>query len=143
MDLSVSRQQTTFQVKQRYFTLLQRIEQFDLAKEQVSGFGGRACGAKKRCMKSAPARSRTFLSAESQLAGDRVALIARENDVAIARAQLGFSLGLSPDVNISPTEKTFSVSPPPITYRESLERAEKGSPRSCRNDTECSRAGMR
>ncbi len=127
MDLSVSRQQTTFQVKQRYFTLLQRIEQFDLAKEQVS-VSEESLRREKTMYEIGSRTIADVLSAESQLAGDRVALIARENDVAIARAQLGFSLGLSPDVNISPTEKTFSVSPPPITYRESLERAEKGSP---------------
>ena len=36
MDLSVSRRQTVFEVKQRYFILLQRMEQLELAKEQVS-----------------------------------------------------------------------------------------------------------
>ncbi len=127
MDLSGSRQQTIFLVKQRYFTLLQRVEQLDLAKEQVS-VSEESLRREKTMYEIGSRTIADVLSAESQLAGDRVALIARENDVAIARSQLAFSLGLSPDVNVTPTETNFSVAPPPITYRESLDRAQKGHP---------------
>lgn len=127
MDLSVSRQQTTFQVKQRFFTLLQRIEQFDLAKEQVS-YSEEDLRREKTMYEIGSRTIADVLRAESQLASDRVALISRENDVAIARAQLAFSMGLGPDVDIFPTEKAFSVTPPPISYQESLERALTGSP---------------
>lgn len=127
MDLSGSRQQTIFLVKQRYFTLLQRVEQLDLAKEQVS-VSEESLRREKTMYEIGSRTIADVLGAESQLAGDRVALIARENDVAIARSQLAFSLGLSPDVNVTPTETNFSVAPPPITYRESLDRAQKGHP---------------
>ena len=127
MDLSGSRHQTVFQVKQRYFILLQRIEQLELAKEQVS-VSEESLRREKTMYEIGSRTIADVLSAESQLATDRVALIARENDVAIARSQLAFSLGLSPEVNITPTEKTFSIAPPPITYRESLERALEGHP---------------
>lgn len=127
MDLSGRRQQTIFLVKQRYFTLLQRGEQLDLAKEQVS-YSEEDLRREKTMYEIGSRTIADVLRAESLLASDRVALIARENDVAIARAQLAFSLGLSPDVNITPTEKTFAVVPPPITYGESLERALEGHP---------------
>ena len=127
MDFSETRQQTTFLVKQRYFTLLQRIEQLELAKEQVS-FSEEDLRREKTMYEIGSTTIAEVLSTESQLAGDRVALIARENDVATARAELAFSLGLSPDVDIFPTEKTFTVAPPPITYEKSLERALRGSP---------------
>ena len=125
--VKVSRQQTIFLVKQRYFTLLQRIEQFDLAKEQVS-YSEEDLRREKTMYEIGSRTIADVLRAESLLASDRVALIARENDVAIARSQLAFSLGLSPDVNIVPTEKTFPVAPLPVTYRESLERALEGHP---------------
>lgn len=127
MDLAGSRRETVFQVKQRYFTLLQRLEQLDVAKEQVS-VSEESLRREKTMYEIGSTTIAEVLSAESQLATDRVAIIARENDVAIARSQLAFSLGLSPDVNITPTETAFSVAPPPVTYRESLERALKGHP---------------
>lgn len=127
MDFKESRQQTIFLVKQRFFTLLQRIEQFDLAKEQVS-YSEEDLRREKTMYEIGSRTIADVLRAESLLASDRVALIARENDVAIARSQLAFSLGLSPDVNIVPTEKTFPVAPLPVTYRESLERALEGHP---------------
>ena len=127
MDFKESRQQTVFLVKQRYFTLLQRMEQLDLAKEQIS-VSEESLRREKTMYEIGSTTIAEVLSAESQLASNRVALIARENDVAIARSQLAFSLGLSPDVSIVPTEKTFPVAPPPITYRESLERAMEGHP---------------
>ena len=127
MDFSETRQQTKFFVKQRYFILLQRIEQLELAKEQVS-FSEEDLRREKTMYEIGSTTIAEVLSTESQLAGDRVALIARENDVATARAELAFSLGLSPDVDIFPTEKTFTVAPPPITYEKSLERALGGSP---------------
>jgi outer membrane protein len=127
MDLSGTRQQTILQVKGRYFTLLQRNEQLELAKEQVS-VSEESLRRENTLYEIGSSAISDVFSAESQLAGDRVALIGRENDVAIARAELAFSLGLSPDVNIYPTEKTFSITPPPITYQESVERALKGNP---------------
>lgn len=127
MDLSGNRHQTVFQVKQRYFILLQRMEQLELAKEQVS-VSEESLRRENTMYEIGSTTIAQVLSAESQLARDRVTIIARENDVAIARSQLAFSLGLSPDVNITPTEKTFSVAPLPVTYRESLERALNGHP---------------
>ncbi len=127
MDLSGSRHQTVFQVKQRYFILLQRMEQLELAKEQVS-VSKESLRREKTMYEIGSTTIAEVLSAESELARNRVTIIARENDVAIARSELAFSLGLSPDVNVTPTEKTFSVAPPPITYQESLERALKGNP---------------
>lgn len=127
MDFKESRQQTIFLVKQRYFILLQRMEQLDLAKEQVS-VSEESLRREKTMYEIGSRTIADVLSAESQLASVRVALIARENDVAIARAQLAFSLGLSSDVAILPTETAFSVTPAPISYRESLERALIGNP---------------
>ncbi|MDE2888362.1 MAG: TolC family protein [Gemmatimonadota bacterium] len=127
MDFKESRQQTIFLVKQRYFILLQRTEQLDLAKEQVS-VSEESLRREKTMYEIGSRTIADVLSAESQLASVRVALIARENDVAIARAQLAFSLGLSPDVAILPTETAFSVTPAPVSYQESLERALIGNP---------------
>ena len=127
LDLSVTRRQTTFLVKQRYFILLQRIEQLELAKEQVS-YSEEDLRRENTMYEIGSSTIAEVLSTESQLAGDRVTLIARENEVATARAELAFSLGLSPDVVIFPTEKTFSVSPPPVAYQETMNRALAGSP---------------
>ncbi len=127
MDLSGSRHQTVFVVKQRYFILLQGMEQLELAKEQVS-VSKEILRRNNTLYEIGSSTISDVFGAESQLARFRVELIARENDVATARSLLAFSLGLSPDVNIYPTEKTFSILPPPITYQESLRRALKGNP---------------
>ena len=90
MDFKESRRQTIFLVKQRYFTLLQSMEQLDLAKEQIS-VSEESLRREKTMYEIGSTTIAEVLSAESQLAGHRVALIARENDVAIARSQLAFS----------------------------------------------------
>ena len=127
MDLSGSRRQMVFEVKQRYFILLQRVEQLELAKEQVS-VSEESLRRNKTLYEIGTSTISDVFGAESQLARFRVELIARENDVATARSLLAFSLGLSPDVNIYPTEKTLTVAPPAITYEESLDRALGGNP---------------
>ena len=127
MDLSGVRQQTILQVKQRYFTLLQRIEQLDLAKEKVS-VSEESLRRSNTLYEIGSTAISDVLSTQSQLEQDRVDLITRENDVDIARSQLAFSLGLSPDVNIYPTETAFPVAAPPITYEESQRRALEGNP---------------
>jgi outer membrane protein len=103
------------------------MEQLELAKEQVS-VSEETLRRENTLYEIGSSTISFVFGAESQLARFRVELIARENDVATARSLLAFSLGLSPDVNIYPTEKTFSVLPPPITYQESLRRALKGNP---------------
>ena len=127
MDLANSRQQIIFQVKQRYFQLLQAMKLLELQQEQVQ-VTEQTLKRAETLYEIGSAPLSNMLSARSNLENVRATLILRENNVEIARSNLGFTLGMEMDVRIVPSEETFEVAPLPFTYEEARGRALEGHP---------------
>ena len=122
MSLSASRNGIVFQVKQRYFQLLQAMRLLEVQQEQVK-VSEETLRRNATLYEIGSAPISDELTARSSLESARVRLIERENNVAITGSDLGFTLGLSPDVRILPTEVAYQVKPLPITYEQAMERA--------------------
>ncbi|MDA0746018.1 MAG: TolC family protein [bacterium] len=126
-DLNNTQKSIVFQVKQRYFQLLQQTRLLDVQREQVS-VSEESFRRNETLYEIGSSAISEMYSAKSQLERDRATLITRENDVAIARSNLGFVMGLDADVQITPAETEFEVTPLPLAYEDALDRALQNHP---------------
>jgi outer membrane protein len=122
MSLAASRNSIVFQVKQRYFQLLQAIKLLEVQQEQVR-VSEETLRRNATLYEIGSAPISDELTARSSLESVRVTLITRENNVAITGSNLGFTLGLPPDIRILPVEVEYQVKQLPITFEKALERA--------------------
>lgn len=122
LTMTASRNDVVFQVKQRYFQLLQAMKLLEVQQEQVR-VSEETLRRNATLYEIGSAPISDELAARSNLESERAALITRENNVEIARSNLGFTLGLDTDVRIVPTEVDHQVRPLPITYEQALARA--------------------
>ncbi len=122
MNLSRSRQQVVFQTKEAYFGLLKAIKLLEVQQEQIQ-VSEETHRRSETLYEIGSAHIAQVYSAKSQLQRDRSNLISRENDVEVARSNLGFRLGLGTDVRVVLADEQFEVEPPKVTYEEALNRA--------------------
>ena len=92
MNLSRSRQQVVFQTKEAYFGLLKAIKLLEVQQEQIQ-VSEETHRRSETLYEIGSAHIAQVYSAKSQLQRDRSNLISRENDVEVARSNLGFPPG--------------------------------------------------
>lgn len=119
MNLKSTHQQIIFQAKQAYFNLLAALELYDVQQEQVRVSEEDLRRAETLFeIRSVPLSD--VLSTRANLESARATLIERENSVETARFNLGFTLGLDPDIRVIPRKEEFEVEKPAISYKEAL-----------------------
>ena len=113
------RQDVMFQTKQRYFQLLQAIKLLEVQQERVR-VSEESLRRAETLYEIGSAAILQVANAMTTLANTRVTLIQRENNVALARLNLAFTMGLGTDVDIIPAEEEFEILPLKYTYEDAL-----------------------
>ncbi len=127
MDQVVSRQSVVFGVKQAYFSLLQAMKLLEVQQEQVR-VSEESLKRNETLYEIGSTAISELYSARANLASQQASLISRENNVAIARINLSFAMGLGMDVMVVPAEEEFEVKAPRLTYEAALGAALEGHP---------------
>lgn len=119
--------QTAFQARQSYLNLLKSIELLEVQQEQIR-VSEESFRRSETLYEIGSAPLSDMLGARASLEQARVVLINRRNSVAVVTANLAFTLGLSPDVEIVPEEAPLDLTPAPLTYKQALSRAKESNP---------------
>ncbi|MFT5365724.1 MAG: outer membrane protein [Candidatus Latescibacterota bacterium] len=117
-----NRYDVIFFVKQDYFQLLQTMKLLEVQQERV-GVSEESLRRAETLYEIGSAAILQVAEAKALLANTKATLIQRENDVLIARSNLGFTMGLGTDVDVIPSEEDFALEQPPYTYDEALKIA--------------------
>lgn len=104
--LENTKQNVMFQVKQGYFELLKSMSLLEVQQEQLRVSEENLRRSETLNEIGSSPISEVF-GARAQLERDRVLLITRENNVELARLDLGFTIGFGTNVRIIPTEDEF------------------------------------
>ncbi len=122
LDEEVTEQQVVFQTRQAYLSLLQAERLRQVQEEQIRAVEEDLRRAQTRYeLRAVPISD--VLTARASLESARASLIDRENQAAIARANLAFVAGLPPDAHIVPADTSFAVEPLGLTLEEAVRRA--------------------
>jgi len=111
-----------FSVKQNYFQVLQAMKLLEVQQERV-GVSEESLRRAETLYEIGSAAILQVAEAKATLANTKATLIQRENDVLIARSNLGYALGLGTDVDVIPSEEEFALEQPDYTYDEALKMA--------------------
>jgi len=124
-DLDASEDQVAFEARREYYSLLQRMSLLEVQQEQVRVSEESLRRAETLNEIGSSPISQVF-SARAVLEGNKAQLILRENDVEIARSNLSFTLGMTADVRIVPTEMEIKIEPVALTFEKAYEVASQG-----------------
>ncbi len=116
-DLAASEDLVIFEVKRDYYTLLKSMSLLEVQREQVRVSEESLRRAETLNEIGSSPISEVF-SAKADLEGHKATLILRENDVEISRSNLSFTLGLSADVSVIPSEVEIRIDPVPLTFEK-------------------------
>ena len=119
MDQIVGRQGVVFIVKQAYFSLLKAMKLLEVQQEQVR-VAEESLKRNETLYEIGSTAISELYSARANLASQQASLISRENNVAIARTNLSFAMGLGMDVTVVPAEEEFEVKVPRLTYEAAV-----------------------
>ena len=122
LDLTAREHTAVFLAKRDYYSLLQTMSLLEVQREQVHVSEESLRRAETLNEIGSSPISQVF-SAKAVLESERATLILRENAVEIARSQLSFTLGMTPDTRIIPIEVEISVDPVPLSYTKAYEIA--------------------
>ncbi len=122
MEFETTRQQVTFQARQAYFNLLQALRLQQVQEEQILALEEDLRRAETLYeLKSVPLSD--VLTSRASLESARAAQIDRDNQVATARANVAFIIGLEPRAHVVPADTAFAVQPLPVTLDQAVSRA--------------------
>lgn len=122
LDLQASKDQVVFEAKRDYFALLQSMSLLEVQREQVRVSEENLRRAETLNEIGSSPISDVF-SAKADLESHKATLILRENAVEINRSNLSFTLGMTADVRIVPTEVEIKIDPVPLTFEKAYEIA--------------------
>jgi outer membrane protein len=126
LDLDASEDQVAFEAKREYYRLLQSMSLLEVQQEQVRVDEESLRRAETLNEIGSSPISQVF-SAKAVLEGNKAQLILRENDVEISRSDLAFTLGMTADVRIIPTEVEIKIEPVGLTFEKAYDVASQGS----------------
>lgn len=122
MALENSKLNVVFDVKRQYFELLKAVSLYEVQQEQIR-VSEESLRRSETLNEIGSAPISEVFSARAELERQRVTLITRENNVEVARLNLGFELGLGTDVTIVPTQTEFTVDSDRADVAEALNQS--------------------
>ena len=126
LDLDASEDLVAFEARREYYRLLQSMSLLEVQQEQVRVDEESLRRAETLNEIGSSPISQVF-SAKAVLEGNKAQLILRENDVEISRSDLAFTLGMTADVRIIPTEVEIKIEPVGLTFEKAYDVASQGS----------------
>lgn len=125
LDLDASEDLVAFEARREYYRLLQSMSLLEVQQEQVRVDEETLRRAETLNEIGSAPISQVF-SAKAVLETNKAQLILRENAVEIARSDLSFTLGMTADVRIIPTEVEIKIEPVGLTFEKAYEVARQG-----------------